>query len=803
MTILAARLNPSRRLSELSRWSQGSHGSTSPQASQVGRRRGSKGRLSKRWLHVETGSQATAPTHLSELSTTEGGSKRTSALCSVGTSLGASTAASPRGNDLALQRWDLDCTDLTDALEALANAGVDAGAFFSEARQQGVEGLPHGVEAYIQHEAQQMKGRGCGDLEWTEVWDDDELDEADSAPVSGGPSLSPRSPLLQEQCSRGGRKGVRDLLLSLPPLPDLSPSLEPTSPTLLSREEISVQSSAKSKEGSTFLQTLKSAASRPLKVGVREDGEILFVHRKLAPWQGQNEDLPPLPHLEAARVDDMVVSPGRLSEVDQPPTGVEALLWELRCRLAAVGVRPDAKLAVRRRTRPQRARKPERVIQAVLEQIRQLRSRRDRRKQMRCASLRECRADKRDILHMCRLAQMAVPAKHALASLEAIDKDLKFQLTHEEWLELCSSLRFNLEEAEQLYASVVDTNTLLVDLPCLFDSLLTLVGPDISLERFVGRLVLLFGSPDAAFESVTLEHVGMGWPEFQTLAQSMAVNERNALRIWKLLAELQHDLDDKEVTAVAVDLQGVVECTITKEIFTRQLSTWMPRTSLDKLSLQLCEKYGSVSQGMQALQRRGLRPTRLLSASRLQKALHDIGIRGCNAEQVLIGAEVVLAQCSPRCERKLTLEDLECILLILQMCTGFGQQEQHAAIAVREDTARLWACLRKLKVDLSDCRRLMDSSAANSGLAAQEPACKRYQPGAALRRASQVSCISQRKTELRVRGSARSRVYERSFPTSSAWAPESKHTRGLGSVFNKQADTAARSPNIRHMLGGA
>eukprot|EP00971_Amphidinium_carterae_P335420 6471251-Amphidinium_carterae.2 len=210
------------------------------------------------------------------------------------------------------------------------------------------------------------------------------------------------------------------------------------------------------------------------------------------------------------------------------------------------------------------------------------------------------------------------------------------------------------------------------------------------------------------------------------------------------------------------------------------------------------------AEGMKALQRRGVHPTRLLSPRRLQKGLHDIGARGCNAEQILGGARVVLARFSPRCERKLTLEDLECILLILEMCAGFGQQEQHAAVAVREDTAQLWTCLHKLKLDLSD--RHQENTEAVSFAAARAPLRNQSRGRKALshavRMSSQSSEVGARKPD--VTGSVRSRVYERS-PAFSAWTKSQPvdGTCKLRVMSHGEAGGAAQLPSMRHRMGGA
>jgi len=305
----------------------------------------------------------------------------------------------------------------------------------------------------------------------------------------------------------------------------------------------------------------------------------------------------------------------------------EELLWELRCRLKAMNLRPfsdrKAALALIQQPLPEQRHKPweEELVRSWIE-------------------------DDRESSEVERLEDFAV------------------ELNRSEWLKFCTALGLTLLEGSRLFDALVDKKSgaplafrkLL--LPNMFEKLRSTVSPDISLERFAVRLFERFGTAQNAFRAVCPPpklSVGcrvMDWPEFQKLSHAIDVNDRCAERFWELLsvgpgtreAPVQVNSDHIICSPRVRDMEssGRVlprvcrSCGIGEDVFVLQLSTWAPSSDTDMLRDQLCDRFGSLDGGERAFyQKVDFRLATEISSASLSAGLKVLGIQGCNASRII------------------------------------------------------------------------------------------------------------------------------------------------------------------------
>jgi len=308
--------------------------------------------------------------------------------------------------------------------------------------------------------------------------------------------------------------------------------------------------------------------------------------------------------------------------------GPQALLWELRCRLASAGVRLQASGAFRRASELAR-RRPETAVEKAVAQIERLRLRLQRRRRSR-SPWAECvsKTDANDLVEICNVARAAQPARQVMnQGYRAAEVSRTMTLSHEEWTQLCRALDFRPFEIERLFSILVDGGSAGgVNLCRMFSMLRAVVAPDISLERFASRVMARYGSATVVYDSFC-QTSSMGWPEFCALTEALDVNASNAQKFWYVLVRtglspVDFVLEEDEVAEF--DASGSLHRNISKDIFEQQLQAWMPLTAVDTLMDQLLESFGSVGQSLHALEQTGLERDAWLTPARLDAALHAV-----------------------------------------------------------------------------------------------------------------------------------------------------------------------------------
>jgi hypothetical protein len=288
----------------------------------------------------------------------------------------------------------------------------------------------------------------------------------------------------------------------------------------------------------------------------------------------------------------------------------EALLWELRCHLLSMGIQPRCTAQAIRKAvdlvqlHPEKSTAAEYRIHKATQGIRRMRQRRRRQ---------SCGA---------RYVATAVGADDILSTSEQ-DPSGSTHLDREDWQRFGSCLNLTAFETDALFTVLGGDDVGKVDLRGMLVVLRATVAPDVSLERFVTRVIAKYGSLRCAFEAVCAERQDrlMRWPEFRDLAESLDVNDRNATNLWDVLSATKPEdsLPGTPAAALLAPSGGDVKMPcgsnmkndlgedsgrgISEDLFEQQLLVWAPGTALDALRDQICEKFGSLAQGRRVLQR--------------------------------------------------------------------------------------------------------------------------------------------------------------------------------------------------------
>eukprot|EP00747_Dinoflagellata_sp_TGD_P164896 gnl/TRDRNA2_/TRDRNA2_185464_c0_seq1.p1 gnl/TRDRNA2_/TRDRNA2_185464_c0~~gnl/TRDRNA2_/TRDRNA2_185464_c0_seq1.p1 ORF type:complete len:736 (+),score=110.58 gnl/TRDRNA2_/TRDRNA2_185464_c0_seq1:190-2208(+) len=217
-----------------------------------------------------------------------------------------------------------------------------------------------------------------------------------------------------------------------------------------------------------------------------------------------------------------------------------------------------------------------------------------------------------------------------------------FSLTKPLWLAFCVDLlEMTLLEAEKLYEMIAGEADV-VNFDCMFETLRATVAPDITLECFVIRALASYGSFKKAFSTF----VGasrdqqlcspksmpqtMGWKDFELLAASLEVNDRNTERLWhKLCSGLAGQGTGPWSDAKDSSFQ------ITQVDFANCMSIWMPPTTMVALKTQLLERFGGLSQGGRALVDLGLPMAAPLTPHAIDKVMQDLHFVLCDGKKLL------------------------------------------------------------------------------------------------------------------------------------------------------------------------
>lgn len=433
--------------------------------------------------------------------------------------------------------------------------------------------------------------------------------------------------------------------------------------------------------------------------------------------------------LVAAPSGKVAISDLRHALVEDSP---DALLWELRCRLFSVGIQPRCtQQAIRKAVdlveqHPDKSTSAEWRARRTTQQIKRMRVKRRRE---------SCGA--RHVATSIGAASGFEMFDGGAASEPESSSSANAQLDRDDWQRFCSCLDLTAFETDALFTVLGGDDVGQVDLRGMLVVLRATVAPDVSLERFVTRLLARYGSLRCAFEAACAERSDriMRWTEFQELAESLDVNDRNARNLWDVLSVSRPEdscpsTPGKSMTTPAGSATatpaGSVAPTpthanrcrgITEDRFEQQLLVWAPGTAIDALRDQLCEKFGSLAQGRRTLQRTAVqlqsafergdgsclsfdgpgRPGQAtLTVAALEALLQANGLDFTNADRCISAAAVAQDGC-------VTLDSFMEVLRATQRRPS--KTHGSAEAVLRDDTFPLWKRLHDVQADLASGSR--------------------------------------------------------------------------------------------------
>eukprot|EP00746_Dinoflagellata_sp_MGD_P004638 gnl/MRDRNA2_/MRDRNA2_108982_c0_seq1.p1 gnl/MRDRNA2_/MRDRNA2_108982_c0~~gnl/MRDRNA2_/MRDRNA2_108982_c0_seq1.p1 ORF type:complete len:837 (+),score=172.22 gnl/MRDRNA2_/MRDRNA2_108982_c0_seq1:87-2597(+) len=363
----------------------------------------------------------------------------------------------------------------------------------------------------------------------------------------------------------------------------------------------------------------------------------------------------------------------------------ETLLWELRCRLESQHIRPDN-------------------LTKVWELI---------------SSEDDDQQKSRKKINLGTAAKAAALLAEAEKDPEeAEERRNRSRLTRAEWLKFGSSLGLAINEIERLFGLIDSDRSGSVELSEMFAALRA-VAPDVSLERFVTKVLRQYRTLPEAFKAHADAARRIGFEEFKSLAAQVDVNDKNAKELWEArdigpVARLPGDsltssLDQNEH--------------ITEEEFVRQMLAWSPDTALDRLRESLSEQFGSVAQGKRALIKAGVPKTAALTTEVFNAGLQKAGVRHCDGALILSTVASYRRKGDARgspCHRGSSVDSLKIhgvtldeVIAALRATSREGSRNDPqragslARAAVGSDLGPYWQQLKALK---NDVRRGLDGS---------------------------------------------------------------------------------------------
>lgn len=124
------------------------------------------------------------------------------------------------------------------------------------------------------------------------------------------------------------------------------------------------------------------------------------------------------------------------------------------------------------------------------------------------------------------------------------------------WLKFCAQLGLTFKDAQRLFTLMDTDSNGYIDLREMFKALRA-VAPETSLEGLVGKIFTKYGSSREAFSSHAKDGF-MGYEEFFDMASTLDVSDDNVVRLWKarLIGERFPDEtgDDAPLTEEAFEL---------------------------------------------------------------------------------------------------------------------------------------------------------------------------------------------------------------------------------------------------------
>jgi Ca2+-binding EF-hand superfamily protein len=264
------------------------------------------------------------------------------------------------------------------------------------------------------------------------------------------------------------------------------------------------------------------------------------------------------------------------------------------------------------------------------------------------------------------------------------------QMGRVEWLKFGSSLGLTIFETERLFDIIDKDSSGTVDLQEMFAALCA-AAPDVSLERFVTKVLIQYGTLHDAFKSHA--HKGfIGVQEFLALCMTVDLNKENAMRIWEA-RECRTGPD----SPTRDDPRG--QPALREDEFMRQMQAWAPATALDRLREQMCEQFGSVVEGKNALQKAGVGRKDVLSSQIFEAGLRATGLQHCDSGLLLhtVAGHRDKHHASP--QKGVTLDQVVGALSTGKSDT-YEKARKAARLSVGNDMGPYWQQLHAMKSDL-------------------------------------------------------------------------------------------------------
>jgi Ca2+-binding EF-hand superfamily protein len=330
-----------------------------------------------------------------------------------------------------------------------------------------------------------------------------------------------------------------------------------------------------------------------------------------------------------------------LALVDVSP---QALLWELRCRLDSEGIRLN-----------------------TLHKIFDLIKRQDRK-------------------HPPAIGDRDIENKEKRLRERELWKSM--QLSRTDWIKLGAALGLTINESERLFLLIDTDESRTIDLEEMFAALRA-VAPDVSLERFVMKVLVYYGTLPEAFRvhasrSPDARSPLLGLQEFLSLAAVLGVNDGNAQRLWEAL-----DI------ASRIDADDAMD----EELFIKQMQAWAPATALDRLREEICEHFGNIAEGRRTLQKHGVPRAGALSAASFEAGLRAAGVTHCDA-QLVLSTVCCSRPGSPNHAPGVTLDEVMKSLSGDSTRTSPGRLKSKARVIIGNDMDPYWQQILAMKNDL-------------------------------------------------------------------------------------------------------
>lgn len=308
-------------------------------------------------------------------------------------------------------------------------------------------------------------------------------------------------------------------------------------------------------------------------------------------------------------------------------------------------------------------------------------------------------------------------------SIDEADAPL-LRLDHDLWLRFCTQLGLTSVEAQGLYKMLSD-GAGSVDIDHMFVVVRATVASDASLMQLADKLLSRYGSFRDAYATVCMKSDRvMKWREFQKLTFASEFGKQSSEKLWTALRhvespsragdngtlvaeemEIDDDASNRSMELPGSDVEGLSENEFVQRLvcWAPDLLRWSPDSVLHELECELNRKFDGFSECRRALRQQGLPGSFELSPKRLKAGLASVGILRCDADVLLDKVRLVLGKTSE--DRQVTFDDL--IQAIRDTSPMLSKKNSTSPGAVRKALLKEWRqsddgiCASSANVDCS------------------------------------------------------------------------------------------------------